>query len=68
MQVEATVGNIITDAMVEAYKDKRDMTGRRFWMALHNSGGIRWNAGRRHLVKSLSGPTSQMVPSRLETS
>ena len=40
-KVESTLGNLITDAMVWAYRDKRDEQGGRFLMAVHHSGGIR---------------------------
>jgi len=42
-QVETTLGNLITDAMVWAYRDKRDEHDRKFLMAVHHSGGIRVN-------------------------
>jgi len=40
---ESTMGDLITDAMVWAYRDKEDSSGGRFRMALHHSGGIRVN-------------------------
>jgi len=40
---ESTMGDLITDAMVWAYRDKEDSYGGRFRMALHHSGGIRVN-------------------------
>lgn len=40
-QEESTLGNMITDAMVWGYRDKRDDQQGQFLLALHHSGGIR---------------------------
>ena len=36
LQVESTLGNLITDAMVWAYRDGRDEHNRKFLMAVHH--------------------------------
>ena len=48
LQVETTLGNLITDAMVWAYRDKRDEHDRKFLMAVHHSGGIRLDGNWCH--------------------
>jgi len=42
-QEESTLGNLITDAMVWANREKRTENNERFMMAVHHSGGIRTN-------------------------
>jgi len=39
--LETNLGNLLTDAMVFAYRHKRNVEGHKFKMALMNSGGIR---------------------------
>ena len=41
IQEESTLGNLITDAMVWANREKTTENKERFTMAVHHSGGIR---------------------------
>ena len=42
-QEESSLGNMITDAMVWGYRNKKDDQQGQFLLALHHSGGIRSN-------------------------
>ena len=39
---ESTLGNLVTDAMVWANREKTTENHERFMMAVHNSGGLRF--------------------------
>ena len=42
LKEETTLGNLVTDAMVWAYRDKTTEQEEPFRMAVHHSGGIRF--------------------------
>ena len=60
LQEETTLGNLITDAMVWANRNRKTEKGESFLMAIHHSGGMRLLVVANKLYLELSLPRTTL--------